>query len=47
MHTIKTLMHHSSGDVTERYSVAGLQELIDAVQRLKEAENVTMLRVAV
>jgi integrase len=46
MITIKTLMHHSSGDVTERYSVAGLQELIDAVQRLKEAENVTMLRVA-
>lgn len=31
--------------VTERYSKAGLQELIDAVQMLLQVENVTMLRV--
>jgi predicted nucleic acid-binding protein len=45
MATISALMHHIDGNITVHYSPAQLQELIDAVERLKETEGMTMLRV--
>jgi len=45
--TIKPLMHHVDGDITAHYSPAEIKELIDAVERLSEAEaeQFTMLRI--
>lgn len=43
--TISTLMHHTDGNITVRYSPAEIKELLDAVERLRETESMTLLRV--
>jgi len=45
LETRKVLLHHIDGDITIHYSPAELKELVDAVDRLDETRNVTMLRV--
>lgn len=45
MATISALMHHIDGSITVHYSPAQVKELIDAVERLRETEGMTLLRV--
>ncbi|ASF48632.1 integrase [Methylovulum psychrotolerans] len=45
LETRKALMHHIDGDITTHYSPAEIKELIEAVEKLPEAEKTTMLRV--
>lgn len=45
LETRKALLHHIDGDITVHYSPAELRELIDAVERLIQTEQTTMLRV--
>jgi integrase len=44
LETRRALMHHIDGDITIHYSPAELRELIEAVQKIKNTEVVTMLR---
>jgi integrase len=44
LETRKALLHHLDGDITIHYSPAELRELIDAVDRLGEAQRMTVLR---
>lgn len=39
-------MHHIDGDITVHYSPAEVGELLDAVEKLTQVEDVTMLRLA-
>ena len=45
LETRKVLLHHTTGDITLHYSPAGIQELIDAVEKLSEMRPLTMLRI--
>lgn len=46
LETRKALMHHIDGDITVHYSPAEVGELLEAVEKLTQVENVTMLRLA-
>jgi hypothetical protein len=46
LETRKVLLHHTTGDITLHYSPAGIQELIDAVEKLSEMKPLTMLRLS-
>ncbi|MEY4210964.1 MAG: hypothetical protein RLZ92_1345 [Pseudomonadota bacterium] len=46
LETRKALMHHIDGDITVHHSPAEVGELLDAVEKLTQVENVTMLRLA-
>lgn len=45
LETRKVLLHHMDGDVTIHYSPAEIGELIEAVEKLGESQQRTMLRV--
>lgn len=45
LETRKVLLHHTTGDITLHYSPAGIQELIDAVEKLCDMKPLTMLRI--
>ena len=45
LETRKVLLHHMDGDVTIHYSPAEIGELIDAVERLGDSQQRTILRV--
>lgn len=44
LETRRVLMHHCDGDITVHYSPAEINELIDAVEKLQDAQRTTLLR---